>query len=67
MNSLRNTGLNILEDQYGIITKYEDGSISQQRVQQIRVIHMLEDFQVHGVRINRYSASKNPICLTDEF
>lgn len=60
-------GLKYLEDQYGIITKYEDGSISQQRVQLIRVIHMLEDFQLHGVLINRYSASKNPICLNDEF
>lgn len=60
-------GLKYLENQYGIITKYADGSITQQRVQLIRVVHMLEDFQLHGVLINRYSASKNPICLNDEF
>lgn len=60
-------GLKYLENQYGIITKYEDGSISQQRVQLIRVVHMLEDYQLHGVLINRYTASKNPITLKDEF
>lgn len=60
-------GLKYLENQYGIITKYEDGSLSQQRVQLIRVIHMLEDYQLHGVLINRYTASKNPIILKDEF
>lgn len=33
-----------LENQYGIITKYEDSSLNQQRVQLIRVVHMLEDY-----------------------
>lgn len=60
-------GLKYLEDQYGIISNYEDGSISQQRVQLIRVVHMLEDYQLHGVLINRYTASKNPIKLKDDF
>lgn len=59
-------GLAYLEKQYGIVSKYIDGTISQQRVQLLRVIHLLSDYQLHGVLTRRYTASKNQIQLSDE-
>ena len=56
-------GLKYLENQYGFITKYNDGTLSQQRVQLLRVVHMLEDYRLHQVLTRRYYASKNPITL----
>lgn len=56
-------GLKYLEKQYGIISRYNDGSLSQQRVQLLRVVHMLEDYSLHKVLTRRYYASKNPITL----
>lgn len=56
-------GLKYLEKQYGFITKYNDGTLSQQRVQLLRVVHMLEDYRLHQVLTRRYYASKNPITL----
>ena len=38
-------GLKYLEKQYGFITKYNNGTLSQQRVQLLRVVHMLEDYR----------------------
>ena len=56
-------GLKYLENQYGFITKYNDGTLSQQRVQLLRVVHMLEDYRLHQMLTRRYYASKNPITL----
>lgn len=56
-------GLAYLEKQYNFVTKYNDGTLSQQRVQLLRVIHMLEDYRLHRVLTKRYHASKNPIRL----
>lgn len=56
-------GLAYLEKQYNFVTKYNDGTLSQQRVQLLRVIHMLEDYRLHQVLTKRYHASKNPIQL----
>lgn len=56
-------GLKYLENQYGFITKYNDGTLSQQRVQMLRVVHMLEDYRLHQVLTRRYYAVKNPITL----
>ena len=56
-------GLRYLENQYGFQTKYNDGTLSQQRVQLLRVVHMLEDYRLHQVLTRRYYASKNPIQL----
>lgn len=56
-------GLKYLEKQYGFITKYNDGTLSQQRVQLLRVVHMLEDYRLHQVLTRRYYASQNPITL----
>ena len=47
-------GLKYLENQYGFITKYNDGTLSQQRVQLLRVVHMLEDYRLHQVLTRRY-------------
>ncbi len=56
-------GLKYLENQYGFITKYNDGTLSRQRVQLLRVVHMLEDYRLHQVLTRRYYASQNPITL----
>lgn len=56
-------GLMYLEKQYGFISKCNEGNLSQQRVQLLRVIHMLEDYSLHKVLTRRYFASKNPLVL----
>ena len=56
-------GLAYLEKQYGFVTRYNDGTLSQQRVQLLRVIHMLEDYKLHQVLTRRYHSSKNPLVL----
>jgi site-specific recombinase XerD len=58
-------GLKYLEKQYGFVTKYDEGSLSQQRVQLLRVVHMLEDYSLHKVLTRRYYASKNPLRLNE--
>ena len=60
-------GLAYLEDKYDLQTKYNDGTLSQQRVQLLRVIHMLEDYRLHQVLTRRYYASKNPIKLNEHY
>ena len=60
-------GLAYLEKQYNFITKYNDGSLTQQRVQLLRVIHMLEDYRLHQVLTRRYYAAKNPIKLNETY
>ena len=60
-------GLAYLEKQYNFITQYNDGSLTQQRVQLLRVIHMLEDYRLHQVLTRRYYAAKNPIKLNDTY
>ena len=56
-------GLAYLENKYSFQTKYNDGTLSQQRVQLLRVVHMLEDYRLHQVLTRRFYASKNPIQL----
>lgn len=60
-------GLCYLEKQYGFITKFEDGTLSQQRIQLLRVVQMLEDYQMHRVLTRRFMASKNPLQLNDYY
>jgi integrase len=60
-------GLAYLQDKYDLQTKYNDGTLSQQRVQLLRVVHMLEDYRLHQVLTRRYYASKNPIKLNDYY
>lgn len=60
-------GLMYLEDQYNLISRYNDGSLPQQRVQLLRVVHMLEDCRLHKVLTRRYYASKNPLTLHERF
>ena len=55
-------GIKYFENQYGLITKYNDGTLSQQRVQLLRVVHMLEDYRLHQVLTRRYHAAKIPLC-----
>jgi integrase/recombinase XerD len=59
-------GLSYLEKQYGLKTRYNDGTLSQQRVQLLRVVNMLEDYRIHQVLTRRYFASRNPIQICKE-
>lgn len=73
MNEYGNTeyemerGLKYLEKQYNLISHYNDGTLSQQRVQLLRVVHMLEDYSLHKVLTRRYYASKNPLTLNEKY
>jgi integrase len=60
-------GLKYLENQYDFISHYNDGTLSQQRVQLLRIVHMLEDYRLHKVLTRRYHASKNPLTLNDGY
>jgi len=60
-------GLRYLEKQYSLITRYNDGTLSQQRVQLLRVVHMLEDYSLHKVLTRRYYASKNPLTVGESY
>lgn len=60
-------GLKYLEKQYNLVSRYNDGTLSQQRVQLLRVVHMLEDYSLHRVLTRRYYASKNPLVLDASF
>lgn len=60
-------GLAYLERQYDFQTKYNDGTLSQQSVQLLRVVHMIEDYRLHKVLTRRYHASKNPIQLKGQY
>lgn len=60
-------GLAYLEKQYGFQSRYNDGTLSQQRVQLLRVVHMLEDYRLHQVLTRRYYASRNPIKLKPHY
>jgi integrase/recombinase XerD len=61
------SGLKYLEKQYGFISRCNDRTLSQQRVQLLRVIHMLEDYSLHKVLTRRYFASKNPLVLNSYY
>jgi integrase/recombinase XerD len=56
-------GMDYLEQRYGFAEKFNREELTQQHVQLLRVIHLLEDYMLHGVLTRRYHASKNPIKL----
>lgn len=60
-------GLSYLEKQYSLVSRYNDGTLPQQRVQLLRVVHMLEDYRLHKVLTRRYYASKNPLVLNASY
>lgn len=47
-------GLDFLEDQYQIFRKDLEGTLSQRDAQDIRVIRMIGDFQLHNCVLRRY-------------
>lgn len=60
-------GLKYLEKQYGFISRCNEGTLSQQRVQLLRVVHMLEDYSLHKVLTRRFYSVKNPLKLKEPF
>lgn len=59
-------GLKYLEEKHGFITRYNYSTLSQSKVQLLRIVNMLEDYRIHGILTRRYYASKNPIILSCE-
>ena len=60
-------GLKYLEQRYNLVSSYNNGTLSQQRIQLLRVVHMLEDYRLHQVLTRRCYASKNAIILTKKY
>lgn len=60
-------GLAYLDERCNFSTWYESGKLPQQRVQYLRMVHLLEDYALHGVLTRRYCSSKNPIVLREEY
>lgn len=60
-------GMLYLNERCGFLEKYEGNTFPQQRVQYLRMLHLLQDYQIHGVLTQRYYASKNPIVLEGEY
>lgn len=58
-------GLKYLEEKYNIVSNYNDGTLSQRKVQLLRVVHMLEDYRLHQVLTRRCYAAKNSIILNE--
>jgi len=47
-------GVDFVEKNFNILEKDSDGSLKQSDVQNLRVIRMLGDFQLHGSVLRRY-------------
>ncbi len=60
-------GLAYLDERCDFSNQYVSGKIPQQRVQYLRMVHLLEDYALHGVLTRRFYSSKNPIILTGEY
>ncbi len=51
-------GIDFLESQFNILEKEVDGVLKQSEVQNLRIIRMLGDFQLHGTVLRRYFKHK---------
>jgi len=58
-------GLDFLETQFHILRKGLDNTLSQRDIQDIRVVRMIGDFQLHHVVLRRYY--KHHELLTDPY
>lgn len=56
-------GLLYLEKSYNFISKSRGNQLTQQHIQLLRVINMLEDYSIHQSITRRYYASNNQITL----
>lgn len=57
-------GAAYLEAAHGVATDYDAKELSQHKLQLVRVVHLLEDYKLHGVLTRRFNATKNPIRLS---
>jgi integrase/recombinase XerD len=53
-----NLAIDFLENHFNILTKDFNGTLKQSEVQNLRVIRMLGDFQLHGTILRRYYKHK---------
>lgn len=51
-------GINFIENHFNILEKNLEGVLTQSEVQNLRVIRMLGDFQIHGTVLRRYYKHK---------
>jgi len=51
-------GINFIEKQFNILQKDFEGTLTQAEVQNLRIIRMLGDFQLHGAILRRYYKHK---------
>ena len=51
-------GIDFVEKNFNILQKDFDGTLKQSEVQNLRVIRMLGDFQLHGSVLRRYYKHK---------
>lgn len=51
-------GIDFIEKQFNILKKDFEGTLSQNEVQNLRIIRMLGDFQLHGTVLRRYYKHK---------
>ena len=51
-------GIEFIEKQFNILKKNFEGTLSQNEVQNLRIIRMLGDFQLHGTVLRRYYKHK---------
>lgn len=60
-------GLQFLESEYRINTKYDKAKLTQPEVQLIRHINMLEDYKLYGVLTRRFYSKKATFLLNENY
>ena len=59
-------GATYLDRRHGIAADYDAKQLTRHKLHIVRMIHLLEDYKLHGVLTRRYLSSKNPIALAGE-
>lgn len=60
-------GLEFLSEKYNLSVKCDNKTLKQSEVQYFRMIHLLDDYMLHGVLTRRFVSTKNPITLEGNF
>ena len=60
-------GLQFLESEYRINTKYDKAKLTEREVQLIRYINMLEDYKLYGVLTRRFYSKKATFLLNENY
>lgn len=60
-------GFNYLEHRYNLSVCYNNGQLSQNTIQMLRVVNMLEDYRLHKIVIRRYHKIDRLITVDEKF